>query len=125
VDEEKVMTLDKILEAVGRVRGILIRDDSPGTNYVVVTKNSTYDITVLDGAERRVRVQGGEYFPEPVLCILSGSTYGGSVLKVGWIGLGMCMEFFHEGRPIITTAVRSIGIKTDGIVCHVPNNSVH
>jgi hypothetical protein len=39
---------------------------------------------------------------------LNGSTLGGSLLKVGWIGCGFCMEFMQAGQRITTTRVREI-----------------
>jgi hypothetical protein len=36
---------------------------------------------------------------------------GGSCIKVGWIGVGFCLEFIADGRRVVTTRVRAIGIQ--------------
>ena len=43
-----------------------------------------------------VLVQGGKFFPKHTRACLSGSTFGGSRLKMGWVGLGLHVEF-HDG----------------------------
>lgn len=74
----------------------------------VRTRNSLYQITLLGGSNGRVLVLGGAFFPVWTEVHLSGSTMGGSFLKMGWVGCGFCMEFLHEGQRIITTRVREI-----------------
>ena len=64
-----------------------------------------------------VLVQGGQFFPEATKARLLGSTFGGSFLKMHWIGIGMHLEFDagHEGGPIITTPVIGIRVERDRI----------
>jgi len=76
----------------------------------VETMNSMYEITVVAGHSGDVLVRGGQFFPEKTPAHLSGATFGGSFLKLRGIYLGMRMEFLHEGRRIVTSPVRSIGI---------------
>ena len=38
----------------------------------------------------------------------TGSGFGGSFLKLGWIGLGLRMEVLWDGERIITSGVREI-----------------
>jgi hypothetical protein len=51
-----------------------------------------------------------QYCPQPVQVIIAGSTWGGSMLKMRFIGRGMCLEFHHPAynRPIITSAIQEI-----------------
>ena len=44
--------------------------------------------------------------------IVSGSTFGGSMIKVGWIGTGMCLEFnvFEEKRLVMRAWIKSISV---------------
>ena len=58
-----------------------------------------------------VRVEGGRYFPQLTEGRLNGSGFGGSVLKVAWIGVGLRMEIYSHGRRIITSPVRAIEIE--------------
>ena len=41
---------------------------------------------------------------------IAGPTWGGSMLKVHFIGRGMCLEFNHPayGTPIVTSLVQEI-----------------
>ena len=122
----KAMTLDAILKAVEKVQGIDIKNDPSGMNYVIGPVDGlAYDIIILDGNTCQVRVEGGNYFTEPTVCQLNGATFGGSMLKIGWIGLAMCVEFVHNGNTITTDFVNSIGIKINGVVCQPPSNSVN
>ncbi len=74
----------------------------------VRTRNSLYQITLLGSGEGRVLVRGGSFFPAWSEAQLSGSTLGGSFLKIGWVGCGFCMEFLNQGQRIVTTRVREI-----------------
>jgi len=86
--------------------GIFLDTLESGTHVIAVTRNSTYDIEVLE--EGKFKVQGGKYFPEPVEAYFNGSTWGGSMLKIKWIGLGMHIEFMHptkQSKTVTTTKV--------------------
>lgn len=72
------------------------------------TGNTRYRVVVSDGAD--VVVQGGTFFPDPTHGRIVGSSFSGTFLKVGWIGVGFCMEIVADGRRIVTTAVKSIAI---------------
>jgi len=86
--------------------GVALDDVEPLTELMVRTLNSQYRIVVSDGAD--VILQGGQFFPEPVHAKIDGSGFGGSFLKIGWIGIGFCMEIFALGNRIITSPVRDI-----------------
>jgi hypothetical protein len=63
----------------------------------VRTRNSDYEIFLLDPKSGRALVRGGEYFAEPVEATVSGSSFGGCMLKMGWIGVGLRMEINVNG----------------------------
>ena len=65
---------------------------------------------MLAGA-REVLVQGGAFFPVHTRACLSGSSFGGSCLKLGWVGIGLHLEFYAGDQWIITSHVRTIGIE--------------
>ena len=75
------------------------------------TDNSVYQITILQPYARDVYVQGGAFFPARTRACLSGSSFGGSCLKLGWVGIGLHLEFHAEDQWIITSHVRSIGVE--------------
>ncbi len=81
------------------------------TTLVVRTDNSVYRITILKPHAREVLVQGGKFFPERTRACLSGSNFGGSCLKIGWVGLGLHMEFHAGDQWIITSHVRAIAVE--------------
>jgi len=101
-------TLQQFAVAAASSGGVLLDTLDAIDQIEVRTRNTTYHITVLGGTEARVLVQGGRYFPVQSEVRLNGSTLGGSLLKVGWIGCGFCMEFMHDGQRITTTRVREI-----------------
>ena len=50
------------------------------------------------------------YCPKPILARIHGSTWGGSMIKIGWIGVGMKMEFStvdYQG-DITTSTVQDV-----------------
>ena len=104
-------TLNGFVEAVSQADGIGLTDLDAFTTLVVRTDNSVYQITILRPHAREVFVQGGEFFPERTRANLSGSSFGGSCLKVGWVGLGLHMEFHAEDQWVITSHVRAISVE--------------
>lgn len=86
--------------------GIALRQLEPLTELLVQTRNTHYRIVVSRDAD--IVIQGGSFFPDPTRAHVEGSSLGGNLLKVGWIGVGLRMEIVADGRRIVTTAVRSI-----------------
>ena len=58
-----------------------------------------------------VVVQGGAFFPARPRAGLSGSSFGGSCLKLGWIGVGLRLEFHAANQWIITSHVGAIAVE--------------
>ena len=94
----------------GIVTGVDVRSLPAGTEVVVNTCRSRYRFVMLDGNGPIALVQGGPYFPEETTARVEGSTLGGSLLRVGWIGLGLFVELSFGGKRIITSRVRSISV---------------
>jgi len=87
--------------------GVRLEDLQPGSKLQVSTCNTQHQLLVLVG---KCGVDYGTS-PDclhPVLVRIHGSTWGGSMLKVRFIGRGMHMEFAHlqYDMPIITSPVR-------------------
>lgn len=77
-----------------------------GTRLYVQTKNTLYRIVKV---EEGYYISGhSKYCPVPAFTRIIGSTWGGSMLKVGFIGRGMRMEFsdprYIMPRGTITTS---------------------
>jgi hypothetical protein len=104
-------TLGGFVEAVSQTSGVDLTALDPLTILLVRTENSLYRITVREPHWGTVWVQGGSLFPETTGASLSGSSFGGSCLKLAWVGIGLHMEFHSDGRWIITSRVRSITIE--------------
>ena len=104
-------TLDGFVEEVSRAHGIGLTDVDAFTTLVVQTENSVYDITILRPHARDVLVQGGGFFTARTRACLTGSSFGGSCLKLGWVGVGLRMEFHANDEWIITSHVRSIAVE--------------
>jgi len=96
--------------------GIDLTTLDPLTVLLVRTRNSLYHITVRVPHRRTVWIQGGPFFPEPTRGYLNGSSFGGSCLKMAWIGIGLHLEFHAAGRHIVTSRVHSIVRKPDAAV---------
>ncbi len=104
-------TLDGFIEAVSQTDGIGLIEVDAFTTLVVRTDNSVYRITILKPYAREVLVQGGAFFPERTRACLNGSSFGGSCIKLGWVGMGLHMEFHFDDQWIITSHVRSITVE--------------
>jgi hypothetical protein len=104
----RVATLDGFVDATSTSRGVNLLDLEPLTELQVETTNSLYRIVVSQ--RTAVFVQGGRFFPETSPAHLAGATFGGSLLKIGWIGIGMRMEICGDDGPIVTSPVRRITV---------------
>ena len=89
--------------------GIDVHDLKVGTCILVDTSKGFYKIKVIDGTGK-VEVECGEFF---AVMHFIGSNFGGSMLKVGWIGKDMYMEFRNEENFMISTAVKKAKVITD------------
>jgi hypothetical protein len=105
----RVATLDGFVADAAGTPGVHLRDIEPLTTLTVYTRNSRYRILV--SRDTSVIVQGGQFFPDPTPGRVDGSGFGGSLLRVGWIGIGLRMEIFADGQRIITSPVRDIRIE--------------
>jgi hypothetical protein len=110
-------TLDGFINDLADAPGISLREVEPLTTIVVRTHNSCYRILIEHDTTAIVR--GGAFFPDPTPARIDGSGFGGTLLKVGWIGIGLRMEIFTNGRRIITSPIRDMAVE------RAPSGSVH
>ena len=106
-------TLDGFATEVSQTDGIGLADLDPITTLLARTQNSRYQIVVVQPRQKAVLVQGGPFFPQATRAVLSGSNFGGSLLKVAWVGIGLHMEFRAGDQWIITSRVQSITVQPE------------
>jgi hypothetical protein len=106
-------TLDGFALEPGCSNGVAIQSLAAGTHLAVNTRNTRYQVIVMDPATRQVTVSGGPTLRERIQGRLEGATTGGSVLRLGWIGVGLRMEVSTNDRRITTSAVRSVTIERE------------
>jgi hypothetical protein len=90
--------------------GVQVACLSPLDVLHIRTKNTLYEIRILDAASAEVLVRGGRFFPEHRRAILAGSSLGGAFLKLHGVYVNFCMEFNTGVLRVVTTAVESIAV---------------
>ena len=93
--------------------GVFLKDLPSATVLQIQTQNHCYTAVLLtdDANEGSALISGHPQFcPQPVLVAISGSTWGGSMLKRRYVGRGMHLEFCHPAykTPIVTSAIKDI-----------------
>ncbi|MGA2608641.1 MAG: hypothetical protein ABSH01_14450 [Terriglobia bacterium] len=88
--------------------GVYLDELCEGAVLEVETQHHGYTI-VIRGRGRELISGHPKYCPDPVPVRIAGSTWGGSMLKVRFIGRGMRLEFRHPVfRTIITSRIVDI-----------------
>jgi hypothetical protein len=83
--------------------GVHLDELSEGAVLQVETQHHSY--TIVNRAGGQALISGHPKFcPEPVPVRIAGSTWGGSMLKLRFIGRGMNLEFRHPTYHTITTS---------------------
>lgn len=96
--------LKRLMQEQEKQGGIELDKLPQGTIVEVQTKNTLYKIIAL--GNNLFRVSGGKYYSTPKDTKIPGSTFGGSMIKVNWLGIGMHVEF----PACTTTAVRTLKV---------------
>jgi hypothetical protein len=91
--------------------GVQIEQMDEMQKVLVRTRNSLYEITVMDGWRGEIVVRGGQFFSRGTLAWLAGATFGGSILKLRGIYIGLQMEINTDDGPLLTTRVRMIAVE--------------
>ncbi len=103
-------TLAGFTEELAERPGIALAQLEPFSRLQVETRNTLYDLTVLDPWEGRLVIQGGRYFPTPTSVILIGSSFGGSLLKLRWLGSGLRIELMAGDVKVVTSPVKTVDV---------------
>ena len=98
---------DKV--AAGDVEGLYLSELSPGDVLLIETLNSTYSLVYL-GASAALLAKHSPQSTEPASVNILGSTWGDSMLKMGFLGVSMCIEFerSEDGRVVVTSPIQSL-----------------
>lgn len=93
--------------------GINVRKLKTDTHLEVITEDdNSYYIKLTNRKGKVVLLDKEGYFPEEMEVIINGSTKQGNVLKIGWIGKDMQIEFILLNKEKFTTEnVKSIIIR--------------
>lgn len=89
--------------------GVYLRDLPERSMLEVATRNRSY--TLIMEQEGAAWISGHpQYCPKPVRVNISGSNWGGSMIKTAYLGRGMHMEFRHPAYrgPIVTSPIVDI-----------------
>ena len=89
--------------------GVFLHDLPQDTILEIHTMHRCYTAVVLGEGEALISGHP-QYCPQPVLVAISGSTWGGSMLKPDFVGRGMHLEFYHPeyDAPIVTSLIRDV-----------------
>ena len=83
--------------------GVHLDDLVEGTVLEVESHHRSYTMVYL-GRGKALISGHPEFCPDPVLVRIAGSTWGGSMLKLRFIGRGMYLEFRHPTYQTIRTS---------------------
>ena len=83
--------------------GVFLKDLPEGSRLEVRTENRASLIVTCGGSKALISGHP-ELCPDPVMVSIHGSSWGGSMLKMGYIGRGMHLEFRHPAFRIVTTS---------------------
>ncbi|MCM3904481.1 MAG: hypothetical protein ND866_22520 [Pyrinomonadaceae bacterium] len=103
----KCGSLEGVTEICGSLQGVELATLVPYDTIAVHTINSDYRIFLLDPETGRALLEGGS-ITEPVEARVFGSSFGGSMLRTGWIGVGLRMEACANDKYVRTSPVQSL-----------------
>ena len=89
--------------------GMFLDGLQPATVLHIQTRHHCYTAIVLGGSQALISGHP-TYCPQPVRVAISGSTWGGSMIKLHFVGRGMQLEFYHPDyrTPIVTSLIQEI-----------------
>lgn len=89
--------------------GVILPHLGPYDQLIVQTRNSTYEIIVIEPQTASVLVRGGRFFPEFRPARVVGSSLGGGLLKIHGVYAGFQLELVAD-QAILTTRVRTVAV---------------
>ncbi len=107
----KCCSLEGLTETSPSLQGVELATLVPFDTIAVRTVNSDYRIFLLDPETGRALLERGREITEAVEVRVIGSTFGGSILRTGWIGVGTRMEACANDQYIRTSPVQSLCVE--------------
>jgi hypothetical protein len=104
-------TLDGVTEISPTLDGVTLMTLEACDMIHARTRNSVYEIFLLEPKSGRAMVRGGKHFAEPMEATVSGSTFGGCMIKIGWLGVGLRMEIYANGQRTVTSPIQSLRVE--------------
>lgn len=104
-------SLEGLTEISRSLQGVELSTLAPFDTITVRTVNSDYRIFLLDPETGRALLEGGGQITEPVEVMVIGSSFGGSSLRTGWIGVGHRMEACANDKYMRTSPVQSLCVE--------------
>lgn len=111
-------TLDGFTRSIRQTQGIDLGELPAISHLLVRTENTLYRIVVVSPHAAEILVEGGRFFPSRTRARLDGSSFGGALLKLAWVGVGLRMEICSNGQRIVTSPVRAFEIQAEPTTTH-------
>lgn len=105
-----ISDLTKSLELESGSLSVALPSLSAGTQITAHTRNTCYQMEVMDGPARRVLISGGLLFPQGAEVEVIGATDDEGV-RVGWIVEGLQIELSTVRGPVLTSIVESLSVR--------------
>ncbi len=112
----RMSLLEGFAELISSSRGVDLTSLAVNDAIQVSTENSEYRIVLLDPIILRVEVQGGDLFAKPTQATVRGATAGGSMIKIGWITVGLQVELVYypagnQMQSVLTSPVKTLSLE--------------
>ena len=108
---EAIPGANSLAEIGSSPRGLELKTLNRFDTIIVRTANSQYRIFLLDPETGRVLLEGGQLITEPMEVMIIGASFGGSVVRPGWISVGLRIEACAGGKYIRTSIVQSLHLE--------------
>jgi len=103
-------SLDGVTEITRLLQGLELATLERFDTIIIHTFNSHYRIFLLDPDTGRALLDGGQ-ITEPIEVRVIGSSFGGSMLRTGWICVGLRLEACANDKYIRTSPIRSLYVE--------------
>ena len=89
--------------------GVYLHELPPETVLQIQTQHHCYTAVLREDGSALISGHP-EFCPEPTAVAISGSTWGGTMLKRSFVGRGMRLEFSHPRyrTPIVTSSIQDV-----------------
>lgn len=112
------MTLRDFVQETQNAGGFNVSPLAKGTKLFIETRNSFYEIEIVNAKEVTIfggtRSDGTTRFVKPTPAIIHGSTFGGSTIRVDWIGQDMHLELREmiTNKLLTTSSIKNVRIES-------------